>query len=90
MKRVTRVLERQPNSLDFGKPFEEWNLPEVFAVLRRRLESEGGSDGRREFVKILRLLEKHKLRELTDAIDRALRIGAMTVDVIRILLQEGR
>jgi len=84
------LLERKPNSLDFGRPFEEWNLPEVFAVLRRRLESEGGSDGRREFIKILRLLEKHKLRELTAAIDRALKIGAMTVDVIRILLQEGR
>ena len=52
---------------DFGKPFEQWNLPEVFAVLRRRLESEGGSDGRREFIKILRLLETHKLRELAAA-----------------------
>ena len=59
-------------------------------MLRRRLESEGGSDGRREFIKILRLLEKHRLRELADAIYRALEIGAMTVDVIRILLQEGR
>ena len=84
------LLERKPNSLDFGRPFEQWNLPEVFSVLRRRLESEGGSDGRREFIKVLRLLEKHKLRELADAIDRALNIGAMTVDVIRILLQEGR
>ena len=84
------LLERKPNSLDFGKPFEQWNLPEVFAVLRRRLESEGGSDGRREFIKVLRLLEKHKLRELAAAVDRALEIGAMTVDVIRILLQEGQ
>lgn len=84
------LLERKPNSLDFGRPFEQWKLPEVFGVLRRRLESEGGSDGRREFIKILRLLEKHKLRELADAVDRALKIGALTVDVIRILLQEGR
>ena len=84
------LLERKPNSLDFGRPFEQWKLPEGFAVLRRRLESEGGSDGRREFIKILRLLEKHKLRELAGAVDRALTIGAMTVDVIRILLQEGR
>jgi len=84
------LLERKPNSLDFGKPFEQWDLPEVFAVLRRRLESEGGSDGRREFIKILRLLEKHKPGELAAAVDRALEIGAMTVDVIRILLQEGQ
>ncbi len=84
------LLERKPNSLDFGKPFEAWNLPEVFAILRRRLESDGGGDGRREFIKILLLLEKHKVKELADAIDRALQIGAMTVDVMQILLQEGR
>jgi len=84
------LLERKPNSLDFGKPFEQWDLPNGFALLRRRLESECGSDGRREFIQVLRLLEKHRPRELGDAIDRALAIGAMTVDVIRILLQEGR
>lgn len=84
------LLERKPNSLDFGKPFEAWNLPAGFGVLRRRLESESGGEGRREFIKILRLLEKHPLRELADAIERGLEIGAMTVDVIRILVQEGR
>lgn len=84
------LLERKPNSLDFGKPFEAWDLPEGFGVLRRRLESEGGGDGRREFIKVLRLLEKHGPRELANAVDRALEIGATTVDVIRILLQEGR
>jgi hypothetical protein len=84
------LLERKPNSLDFGKPFEAWNLPEVYAVLRRRLEADGGSDGRREFIKILLLLENHPVKELAAAIDRALKIGAMTVDVLKILLQEGR
>ena len=75
---------------DFGKPFEAWDLPSGFGVLRRRLESDGDSDGRREFIRVLRLLENHKVKELADAIDRALEIGAMTVDVIKILLQEGR
>lgn len=84
------LLERKPNSLDFGKPFEDWSLPAGFGVLRRRLESEGGSDGRREFIKILRLLENHPLKDLAIAVDRALDIQALTVDVIRILLQEGR
>jgi len=84
------LLQRKPNSLDFGRPFEKWNLPESFSVLRRRLESDSASDGRREFIKILRLLEKHKVGELGDAIERALDIGAMTVDVIQLLLQEGR
>ena len=61
-----------------------------FAILRRRLESRVGGEGRREFIKVLRLLEKHSPKELGKAIDRALDIGALTVDVIRILLQEGR
>jgi hypothetical protein len=84
------LLERKPNGLDFGKPFQQWDLPKGFDVLRRRLESESGGEGRREFIKVLRLLESHPTHELGKAIDRALAIGAMTVDVIRILVQEGR
>jgi hypothetical protein len=84
------LLERKPNGLDFGKPFEQWSLPDGFDILRRRLESESGGEGRREFIKVLRLLEIHAPHELGKAIDRALEIGALTIDVIRILLQEGR
>ena len=84
------LLERKPNTLDFGKPFEEWKLPKGMRVLQRRLESDSGKEGRREFIKILRLLEKHSFEELGDAVERALQINAMTVDVIRILLQENR
>ena len=84
------LLEKKPGSLDFGRPFERWGLPDGFAILRRRLESDSKSDGRREFIKVLRLLEKHSVPELARAIDRALDIGAMTVDVIQVLLQEGR
>ena len=83
------LLQKKPNSLDFVRPFEKWNLPQSFSVLRRRLEADCPSDGRREFIKILRLLEKHKVGELGEAIERALNIGATTVDAIRILLQEG-
>ena len=84
------LLERKPGALDFGKPFDDWDLPEGFGVLRRRLEGELGSDGRREFIKVLRLLESCALEELARAVDRALAIGAMTVEAIRLLLQDGR
>jgi hypothetical protein len=84
------LLERKPGALDFGKPFDDWNLPESFGVLRRRLEGELGSDGRREFIKVLRLLESCELRELAQAVDRALQIGALTVEAVRLLLQDGR
>jgi len=84
------LLERKPGALDFGKPFDDWDLPEEFGVLRRRLEGELGSDGRREFIKVLRLLESWNLSELAKAVDRALQIGALTVEAIRLLLQDGR
>jgi transposase len=84
------LLERKPGALDFGKPFDDWDLPEGLGVLRRRLEGELGSDGRREFIKVLRLLESWNLSELAKAVDRALQIGALTVEAIRLLLQDGR
>jgi transposase len=84
------LLERKPGALDFGKPFDDWDLPEGFGVLRRRLEGELGGVGRREFIKVLRLLESCERKELARAVDRALAIGALTVEAIRLLLQDGR
>jgi len=84
------LLERKPGCLDFARPLEDWQLPECFDVLRRRLEGERQSDGRREFIRVLRLLETITLAELTRGIERALAIGALTVDVIRVLVEHGR
>jgi len=84
------LLDRKPGALDFGKPLADWDLPERFGVLRRRLEGELGSAGRREFIKVLRLLESCELGELARAVDRALEIGALTVEAIRLLLQDGQ
>lgn len=84
------LLERKPGSLDYARPLADWKLPECFGVLRRRLEGERQSDGRREFIRVLRLLETITLADLTRAIERALTIGALTVDVIRVLVEHGR
>jgi hypothetical protein len=54
------------------------------------LEGERQQDGRREFIRVLRLLELLELGELARAIERALAIGALTVDAIRLLAQSGR
>jgi hypothetical protein len=84
------LLERKPGSLDFARPLEQWQLPECFGVLRRRLEGDRQAGGRREFIRVLRLLETLELKELSRAIERALEIGAWTVDAIRILAQQAR
>ena len=79
------LLERKPGALDFARPLEQWNLPGCFQVLRRRLESDLGDRGTREYIKVLRILEDVSLGMLTQSVDRALSIGAMTSDAIRLI-----
>lgn len=78
------LLEHKPGALDHARPLEGWELPECFAVLRRRLEAteEREGEGTREYIKVLRLLEEHPLRALSRAVAKALRAGALTRDAI--------
>jgi hypothetical protein len=46
------LLERKPGSLDHARPLAGWDLPEEFAVLRRRLEAQR-PDGVREYIRVL-------------------------------------
>jgi transposase len=78
------IAERRPNGLDFGAPFVDWQLPDCFDVLRRRLERKADRKGTREYIRILRLLETYKLNELTRGIERALSHGATAYEGIRL------
>jgi 3-oxoacyl-[acyl-carrier-protein] synthase III len=51
-------------------------------VLRRRLENEREGEGTREYIRVLRLLEKHSLPEVRAAVEKALAVGAITRDAI--------
>jgi transposase len=83
------LLERKPGALDYARPLEQWQLPVAFGVLRRRLEAQWGHGGTREYIKVLRLLERAGVPELNAAVQAALGLGATTCDVVRVLL-EGR
>ena len=76
------LLERKPGALDYGRPFEEWDLPDCFGVLRARLENERGGEGTREYIQVLRLLERHSLPEVGRAVERGLRCNALLRDAI--------
>lgn len=76
------LLERKPGALDHAKPLAEWRLPECFEHFRGRLEEEGQSRGTREFISVLRLLEKHPLARVEKAIHRALRFRHANRDVV--------
>jgi transposase len=76
------LLERKPGALDHARPLADWQLPECFTVLRRRLETEGEGAGTREYIRVLRLLEKHPLARLTRAIEKALAVRAHSRDAV--------
>jgi hypothetical protein len=84
------VLERKPGALDFAAPLEGWELPVCFGVLRRQLEAEFAGAGTRQYIKVLRLLEKSKPRELAHAVGRALELGVADADAVRLILEHRR
>jgi transposase len=81
------LLERKPGGFDFARPLEQWELPDCFGVLRRRLEADGSKGfGTRGFIQVLRLLEHFSLAQLTDAVESALAIDVIDPDSIRLIL----
>lgn len=82
------LLERKPGAFDFAKPLEDWDLPECFRLLRRRLEADLGDLGTREYIKVLRLLERASVSQLAAAIASALSIGATGSDAISCILHQ--
>lgn len=76
------LLERKPGSLDYSAAFSCFILPDCFRELRRRMEEAEGHEGTREYIRVLRLLEKHPLERVAGAIEKAMRIQALDPGVI--------
>jgi transposase len=81
------LLERKPGGFDYARPLENWQLPECYALLRRRLEAADQKQGTRSFIRVLRLLEKFSLTQLTEAIEYALDIDVIDADSIRTIVE---
>lgn len=81
------IAARRPNGLDFGAPFAAWHLPPSFDVLRRRLETQAGKQGKREYIRILRLLERFSLEQLTHGIERALDSNTTAYEGVRLYVE---
>lgn len=84
------LLERKPGGFDHARPLVDWELPECFAVLRRRQEQEPSGLGTREFIRVLRLLEQVTTSQLTDAVEYALDLDITDADSIRVILEHRR
>ena len=81
------LLERKPGGFDHARPLEDWDLPVCFGILCRRLEAELREMGTREFIRVLRLLERHSLPALKHAVQHGLEIGTTSADAIRLILE---
>ena len=81
-----RLIERKIMSFDQAAPLQDWDLPEAFATLRRLLEARQGKSGKREYVQVLRLLERFELDVLHRASKDALRMSAISFDAVKHLL----
>ena len=85
------LLERKPGGFDYARPLEGWDLPDCFALLRRRLEAAFDHGmGTREFIKVLLLLEQASQEELAGAVEQALKLGTIDVDAVRLILEHRR
>ena len=80
------LIERKLNALDQAAPLQGWDLPDVFATLRRLMEARMGKHGKRAYVQVLRLLESFELVEVTAAVSQALALGAIGFDAIKHLV----
>jgi transposase len=82
------ILEDKPGALDHARPLEDWNLPECFTTLRRRMEGmeKHHGEGAREFIRTMRLLEKHPMGRLTRAVKKAVEMEIYTRDGVAQLI----
>jgi hypothetical protein len=81
------LLERKPGAFDAARPLEDWQLPACFWSLRRRLEVDLGPTGVKEYIKVLRLLERYSMRDLRIAVERAAVGLSVNADVVELLIR---
>jgi hypothetical protein len=82
------ILEGKPGALDHARPLKNWQLPDCFALLRRRMEAkeQNHGDGTREYIRTLRLMEKRSLTKVTRAVKKAVQMEIYTRDGVAQLL----
>lgn len=79
-----KLLSRKPGALDYAQPLMGLKLPESFDLLRKKLELQlpERSEGTRDYIKILQLLEKYSVKKLGNAIEKALRFYVPCFEII--------
>ena len=76
------LIERKVGALDQAAPLKDWHLPPQFERIKTCLVERDGKSGKREYVKILRLLESYKLEEITQALESAFKMGTISYEAL--------
>ena len=84
------VFQMGKRRLDMIETITRRDLPDAFAILRRRMEAVWGVEGTRHYIKVLRFLEQATVEQLHTAIVQALSLGATMSDAVRVLLEQRR
>ena len=80
------LLEKKPGALDQAAPLRGWKLDDAFDTLRRLLEARFGPRGKREYIQTLRLLEDFPERQVTAAVQDAVKRRLIGFDAVKHLL----
>lgn len=80
------MIERKINAFDQAAPLQNWELPKAFTILQRILERRSGTTGKREYVQVLRLLERFDIETVHAAVKDGLLRRAVSFDAIRHLV----
>lgn len=83
------LLVKKPRAFKDGKPFRNWQLPEVF-IEYRRLLNDKYPDGDRYFARTLILLKDWTLKEISEAITKAIKLGVLGDSYVLILLRQNK
>jgi hypothetical protein len=79
------LLEQKPRALDQAAPLDGWVLAEPMHRIRRLMEARSGKEGRREFIQVLRLCERFEQTLVEWAVARALDMGAISFDAVKMI-----
>ena len=84
-----RALERKPRALKNGLPFKNWDLPEVFLQYRKLLNKKY-PDGDKYFAKTLVLLREWSVKDVAEAIKKAIDFGILGDSYLLTLLRKQK
>ena len=80
------ALEYKTGAFDQAAPLKNWSLPSIFIKVQNILEERNGKKGKREYIRILRLLEIHELNDVEQGLKEALPLNVLSVDAIKHLI----